>query len=158
MQPNIQILNETEIQLAALETALAALNFEFLTALSNADGKGKNGKFAIEIAAEVLGKLKGIVSEKETAEHRKALIGQWVDSEFAPKDFQDKAAVFKSIATRAGQLTMEAQNAESQSNAARNRAEAARRVAQDQLKASGLTTEQINAIHNAIGKAKLSRV
>lgn len=156
MNQQIDALQQIDAQIMALNTQLSALNFEFLSALQNT-GTATNGQTAVEIAVGVMDKTRGLMNDKTQAEHRRALIAQWVTAEFAPRDFQTRVEQAAEIAQRARQLTLEAQNAEAQAKAARSRAESGRQHAMDQLRATGLSGDDLNRIHNQISAAKQAR-
>ena len=157
MTQQIDALQQIDAQITAIDAQMSALNFEFLSALQNPTGVTATGQTPVEIAVKVMDKTRGLMSDKAQFERRRALIAQWVTAEFAPRDFQSRVDQLAEIANRARQLVLEAQNAESQAKAARSRAESGRQQAMEQLRATGLSNDDLNRIHNEIGAAKQAR-
>ena len=153
MTQTINSLTELDAAISALETQLSTLNFEYLTAMNSADGTA-GGKTAVEIAAGIFDAVKGILADRQRAEHRRGLIQQLVTAAFAPVEFSERELQLKTVADRARQLALEAANVEQQARAIRTRAESTRGRTIDALRADGLTDADLNKINTEIQRAK----
>lgn len=153
MTQTINSLTELDAQITALETQLSTLNYEYLSAVNSPDGMA-GGKTAIEIATGIFDAVKGILADRQRAEHRRGLIQQLVTAAFAPGEFSEREIALKQVADRARQLALEAANVEQQARAIRTRAESTRGQTINALRADGLTDGDLNKINAEIQRAK----
>lgn len=156
MTQEIDYLQQLDGQIATLDAQLNALNFEFLAALNSADGTS-DGKTALETAITVMEKARVTVGDKAALDQRRQLVAQLVTAELAPRNMSERESTARQVAERARALVLEAQNLESQIKSGRTRAEQTRTHAIDQLRRLGLTSDDLNRIHDQVQRVKQSR-
>ena len=148
----IQTLEQIDEQINRIDAQVIALNLEFLTALQTPVAAG--GETAVEVAARVVDKVRGLKDEREKVTQRKAWIESWAQAEFAPVAYEARVTLIKDIIERSKLLLLEAQQAEVQAKSARSAVERGRSMAIDALRASGVSETTLNTIHNEIQHAK----
>lgn len=154
MTQQIDVIQEIDAQIAAAETHLVGMNTEYLSLLRSDDGRGRDGKTAIEIIAGLIDQVRSVKVEKDRLQQMRAHLVQWAEAELMPSGLREREERARQLADQFRQGQIEAQNIEMQAKSARSRMEQMRTSAINSLRAAGYTDQQINAIHNSLQAAK----